>query len=1550
MSSEMDDKDIKKLPNELKTIYQSFSDTEKSKFKAFNFAEKYAILKNIRDKKISGKELEQLLNKKQKKDIEPIPEAEKSSIQNKTAIIVPFRESDKDTNVRTKQLERFIKYMNEYLNGVSYTIYIVEQSNDKRKFNRGALLNIGFQAAKEDGCNIFVFHDVDLLPSQELKEYYITVPDSRPVHIASVWNRYNQNPHYFGGIVAFNKDSFTRINGYPNNFWGWGGEDDELYNRVKHFYTVKKAQKGSVLDMENMNLQDKLEYLRQNDMKFMQKKEALAQHNETWKQNGLNHLQYEVISTDECGEKCVRMVVDLDQLDEEIHQAEEGVALQAPEEMFKKDVYEEKGKDNRKQPPSQAFDELMRLFYKQVSSNKDVRVNHELEVRFGTKGIKPLTKNDYDNVVRVLKSLGFETTDPVGLFSLRVRCEFLDTTSGRFKMSDIRTEINGLTAIEQLCKSNDIKTVYKNEPNSIQFVSKRPYITPEREYVRPINFDDFNFRVGYSLEEIAKKGIENYILDNWRKSKKEFRYLNRVSFKHPDYPVIIDLSITKSGNMGRDKRGFQYITPVYTLDESNLFNNRETYEIEIEINNHQIGPSTRFHTPELIAESVRKVIKYVLSGLQGTMYPISYIEQEEILRDYMKMIWTDNYEPSRKINTYHFIGPSSVTLQLTNIAPIDENSNAPNIRKDFIVTEKADGERHLMYISRQGKIYLINNNMDVKFTGAKTLNEDCFNTLFDGELIKYDKKGTFINLYAAFDIYYHRNKDVRSYTFALANNEKDVYKSRYYLLEKLKTILNPISILDTTTTHTVKKALSTNIKPVLSPIRFEVKKFYPMSSTQTIFDGCRLILEREKQGLFEYEIDGLIFTHEFYGVGSNSVGKAGPKTKITWENSFKWKPPHYNTIDFLVTTLKSPTGEDNIYSLYEDGMVTNAFVQFSQYKVLELRCGFSEKNDGFINPCQDIIDDNIPEFKETTEDKPNNDYIPKRFYPTEPYDINAGLCKWMLRSDDTGALQLFTQSNEVILDNTIVEFAYDINGADGWMWKPLRVRHDKTAKLLRGEKEYGNSYKVCNENWKSIHPAGRIEEDMLMTGLNIPTISVSEDIYYNTPAGKMKTESLKNFHNLYVKKLLINGVSKPGDTLIDFACGKAGDLPKWIAAKLSFVFGVDLSPDNLENRLDGACARYLKARKSNKHMPYALFANGNSSYNLKNGSGLLNDRAKQVSSAVFGNGPKDAERIGKGVARQYGKGEGGFNVSSCQFAIHYFFENPDTLRGFLRNVAECTKLNGYFIGTAYDGKVIFNELKRLKPGESIQINDSGKKIWEITKNYTADSFEDNSSSIAYEISVYQESINQYISEYLVNFEYLHRLMEAYGFKLIGREEANEMGLPEGTGLFSELFMHMMEEIKRNKFKANMFGDAPNMTAFEKKISFLNRYFVYKKMREVNIDKIQIDLGEYNEALVEREQVETREAVSIAKELNTKTKARAKVKKLDKKIELVPATEAVEDSTKNIEDAIEQEKKKQEQEKKEQKQEKKEQEKKKAKELDDKDKKEKVKKKKLVLKM
>ena len=43
--------------------------------------------------------------------------------------------------------------------------------------------------------------------------------------------------------------------------------------------------------------------------------------------------------------------------------------------------------------------------------------------------------------------------------------------------------------------------------------------------------------------------------------------------------------------------------------------------------------------------------------------------------------------------------------------------------------------------------------------------------------------------------------------------------------------------------------------------------------------------------------------------------------------------------------------------------------------------------------------------------------------------------------------------------------------------------------------------------------------------------------------------------------------------------GMGGDLQKWIDAKLSFVFGIDYSKDNIHNRIRGACSRYLRMKK-----------------------------------------------------------------------------------------------------------------------------------------------------------------------------------------------------------------------------------------------------------------------------------------------------------------------------------------------------------------------------------
>jgi hypothetical protein len=181
----------------------------------------------------------------------------------------------------------------------NYHIYIVEQSDDGRKFNRGKLLNIGFDyARKHKGNNhdVFIFHDVDLLPQDDLLFWYAKFPQV-PIHIARVWGRYSNNPKYFGGVVSFSSSDYKRINGYPNNFWGWGGEDDEMQKRLEKLNIKWEwPAQGTLIDLEEMTLDDKLNFLRENkEWKCMVKWEALEEHDKTWKTNGLADLKYKLI-------------------------------------------------------------------------------------------------------------------------------------------------------------------------------------------------------------------------------------------------------------------------------------------------------------------------------------------------------------------------------------------------------------------------------------------------------------------------------------------------------------------------------------------------------------------------------------------------------------------------------------------------------------------------------------------------------------------------------------------------------------------------------------------------------------------------------------------------------------------------------------------------------------------------------------------------------------------------------------------------------------------------------------------------------------------------------------------------------------------------------------------------------------------------------------------------------------------------------------------------------------------------------------------------------
>ena len=39
----------------------------------------------------------------------------------------------------------------------------------------------------------------------------------------------------FGGVSALRTDHFKMINGFSNKFFGWGGEDDDLFSRYVYY-------------------------------------------------------------------------------------------------------------------------------------------------------------------------------------------------------------------------------------------------------------------------------------------------------------------------------------------------------------------------------------------------------------------------------------------------------------------------------------------------------------------------------------------------------------------------------------------------------------------------------------------------------------------------------------------------------------------------------------------------------------------------------------------------------------------------------------------------------------------------------------------------------------------------------------------------------------------------------------------------------------------------------------------------------------------------------------------------------------------------------------------------------------------------------------------------------------------------------------------------------------------------------------------------------------------------------------------------------------------
>ena len=140
-----------------------------------------------------------------------------------TILIIPYRDREEHLNYFKNNT---IPLLKKYIPDIK--IVVAEQILGK-PFNRGKILNAGILEYTKSNVSNIITHDIDLIPDESMIKKYYTIEPKQILRL------YSAHETSFGGIMKYNKDVFFKINGYPNDIWGWGIEDRALFYRSEIF-------------------------------------------------------------------------------------------------------------------------------------------------------------------------------------------------------------------------------------------------------------------------------------------------------------------------------------------------------------------------------------------------------------------------------------------------------------------------------------------------------------------------------------------------------------------------------------------------------------------------------------------------------------------------------------------------------------------------------------------------------------------------------------------------------------------------------------------------------------------------------------------------------------------------------------------------------------------------------------------------------------------------------------------------------------------------------------------------------------------------------------------------------------------------------------------------------------------------------------------------------------------------------------------------------------------------------------------------------------------
>jgi SAM-dependent methyltransferase len=921
--------------------------------------------------------------------------------------------------------------------------------------------------------------------------------------------------------------------------------------------------------------------------------------------------------------------------------------------------------------------------------------------------------------------------------------ETLDITSPIKKF--FRLSIKGKQKIINYCRDNKTKNKIDDA------IIKRKI----QDY-KSINIDDYNVRFNLKSEiPIEDDKYENicHIFDN---NIKDFRFKKRYSFETIDKLFRVDLTIVKSSKLSK-----------INFIESGVTTNIENFEIEIEF----IKPNNVLFNEQHYDSYTKKyfaILAQILSEIHNTNLLMSNIEYENVKKDYLELI-------KRKKNPSNmnkeFFGPQPVALELQNLLE-NPSYNVPSIINNYTVTDKADGERMLLYVNENKNIYLINNRLKIFNTG---LQNDNINTLIDGEYITADINNQSIKLYMCFDIYFNNNVDVTNYPLLNYIGNKKGEDNRISFLNKFE--------------KTIK--IDSKSSEIQKNLKIKVKEFYS-TDIDSIFNLSKKILDKKNNNKLNYHIDGLIYTPANLGVGAYTTDTDKSEYFGTWNMVMKWKPPEENSIDFLI----------NIND-------TVLVIDSNNYKLCKLFVGHNKFEE--IDPIKILADENL-----------SNDI------KYEPYEF----AECLLPLDINNNIHTII-TDEILLDNIIVEFSY--NNADKLIdetlrWKPLRIRYDKTELTNINKTIAANNINTANKTMNTILNPIPLNVIIGIEKLDKDIEFIDSDVYYNNEGinrNNSITFNMLNFHNSTIKnKYLYAKFRNIADkSLFEIACGKGGDMHRWFYHKYTPVVGIDISLDNIMNEKNGIYSRYKNNKKnySNSNSSMIFFKMDASQIWDENYISTIDHPISKDFAQILWGIREPSKKYFKQFYRMSTNQK--FNLISCQFAIHYFFENEQILDNLINNIDSILKPGGYFFGSCLDGYLVDTELNKSKDGIINGIKDDKYLIWQIKKQYhTPFDKIQPFNNFGKKIDVFVETINKEFSEFLVDFNLLKIKLENKNIRLLDSNNLKKLKITSesSTELFSEIYKY---ELSKNNLKQNEIMTNPDL----KNYSFLNRIWIFQKI-------------------------------------------------------------------------------------------------------------------------